>query len=45
MGLGLVIFLVWSNLKDERKFKQQLNDDYRKPKDNEGDVDAEEIIK
>lgn len=45
LGLGLIIFLIWTNIKDERKFKQQLNDDYHKPKDDEGDIDAEKVIK
>jgi hypothetical protein len=44
IGLGLIIFLVWSNIRDERAFKQQLNDDYHKTKDEEGDVDTEEQI-
>jgi FtsZ-interacting cell division protein ZipA len=45
LGLGLIIFLVWTNIKDEKKFKQQLNDDYHKPKDDEGDIDVERVIK
>lgn len=45
IGLGLIIFLVWSNIRDERAFKQQLNDDYPKSKDEEGDIDTEEITK
>lgn len=45
IGLGLIIFLVWSNIRDEREFKQQLNDDYHKTKDEEGDIDTDEIVK
>jgi FtsZ-interacting cell division protein ZipA len=43
VGLGLIIFLVWSNIREERAFKQQLNNDYHKTKDEEGDIDTEEI--
>ncbi|MBL7707798.1 MAG: hypothetical protein JNJ86_01950 [Chitinophagaceae bacterium] len=45
IGLGLIIFLVWSNIRDERAFKRQLKDDYPKSKDEEGDIDTEEITK
>lgn len=45
IGLGLIIFLVWSNIRDERAFKRQLNDDYPKSKDEEGDIDTDEITK
>lgn len=45
IGLGLIIFLVWSNIRDERAFKRQLNHDYPKSKDEEGDTDTEEITK
>jgi len=45
IGLGLIIFLVWSNIRDERAFKRQLKDDYPKSKDEEGDIDIDEITK
>lgn len=37
----LVIFLVRRNQKDEQEFEQQLNNDYRKTKNEEADVDTE----
>ena len=40
----LVTFLIMRNIKDEKKFEQQLNNDYHKSKE-EGDVDIEEIMK
>jgi uncharacterized membrane-anchored protein YhcB (DUF1043 family) len=43
--LALLFFLVKRNLKDEKVFEEQLNNDYHKTKDEEGDVDSEEIIK
>ena len=43
--ISLITFLVMRNVKDERKFEQQLNNDYHKSKEEEGDVDAEEIMK
>ena len=43
--IALVTFLVMRNVKDERKFEQQLNDDYPKSKEEEGDTDFEESMK
>lgn len=43
--IALVTFLVMRNQKDEKEFEEQMNNDYPKSKDEEGDVDAEEIIK
>ena len=43
--IALVIFMIRRNQKDEKKFEEQLNNDYPKPKEDEKDVDAEEITK
>jgi FtsZ-interacting cell division protein ZipA len=43
--IALVIFIIRRNQKDEKKFEEQLNSDYPKPKEDESDVDAEEITK
>lgn len=43
--IALVVFLVMRNLKDKKEFEEQLNNDYRKTKDEEGDIDTEEIVK
>jgi len=44
-AIGLIIFLVVRNQKDEKEFEQQLKNDYHKPKEEEGDVDNEEPMK
>lgn len=43
--VALVIFLIRRNMKDEEEFEQQLKNDYHKPKDEEGDVDADNVLK
>lgn len=42
---ALIIFLVLQNRKDRRKFTDQLNRDYRHSKEEEGDIDIDEIKK
>lgn len=44
-AIALVVFLVLRNRKDEKDFEEQVNNDYPKAKDEEGDVDAEELTK
>ena len=41
----LVIFMVMRNQKDEKKFEEQINEDYHKSKEEEGDIDTEEKVK
>lgn len=41
----LVFFLIKRNMQDEKTFENQLNNDYPKSKDEEGDVDIDENIK
>ena len=43
--IALVTFLVMRNQKDEKEFEKEMNNDFHKSKDVEGDVDAEETIK
>jgi hypothetical protein len=48
VGIGavaLLVFLVMRNIKDEKKFEDQLNNDYRKPKNDKGDVEIDEVMK
>ncbi len=40
--IALIVFLVRRNQKDKKEFENQLKNDYRKPKDEEGDVDIED---
>ena len=44
-AIALIIFLIVRNQKDEKKFEQQLNDDYPKTKDEEDDAPTEEGLK
>ena len=43
--IALVVFLVVRNIKDEKKFEEELNNDYRKSKDEEGDAEIDEVMK
>lgn len=45
VALALIIFLFRQNLKDKKKLTDQLNNSYRKSKDEEGDIDIDEIKK
>ena len=44
-AIALIVFLVIRNMKDEKKVVNQLKNDYRKSKDEEGDVDVEGKMK
>jgi len=44
-AIALIVFLIVRNQKDEKAFENQLNNDYRKTKDEEGDVETEEPLK
>lgn len=44
-ALALIVFLTVQNQKDRRKFTDQMNRDYRHSKDEEGDIDIDEIKK
>jgi FtsZ-interacting cell division protein ZipA len=44
-AIALLIWLAWRNQKDEKEFENQLNNDYRKTKEEEGDIDTEEVVK
>jgi len=41
--VALIVFLVVRNMKDEKKFEEQLNNDYHKSKDEEGDAEIDEV--
>lgn len=40
---ALVVFIILKNIKDEKEFEQQLNEDYRKSKDAEREEDSDAI--
>lgn len=44
-AIVLIIFLARRNQKDEKKIEKQLNEDFRKSKDEEGDAAAEDPMK
>ncbi|MEP7109049.1 MAG: hypothetical protein ABI760_13735 [Ferruginibacter sp.] len=44
-AVALIAFLVWRNQKDEKGFENQLKNDYPKPKNEEGDIEIEEVLK
>ena len=39
----ILFFILRQNFKDKKKLANQLNQDYRKTKDEEGDIDIDEI--
>ncbi len=41
-AVALIIFLVVRNQKDEKDFENQINNDYHKIKDEEGDTEIDE---
>ena len=43
--LALVVFLVRQNFRDEKKYESQLKNDYRRSKEEEGDIDVEDKMK
>ena len=44
-ALALITFLIVRNQKDEKIFEDQINNDYHKTKDEEGDVEIDEVTK
>jgi preprotein translocase subunit YajC len=42
---GLIVFLVYRNQKDEKNFEKQMNNDFPKSKDEEGDAEIDEVMK
>ena len=44
-AIALITFLVMRNLKDEKKFENQLKNDYPKPTDDKGDIEIDEVLK
>ena len=44
-AIALIVFLVVRNQKDRTKLEDQLNNDFHKSKDEEGDIEADDVIK
>ncbi len=43
--IALIIFLVIRNQKDKNNLEDQLNNDFHKSKEEEGDIDTDEVMK
>jgi len=43
--LALIVFLIVRNIKDEKVFEDQLNNDYHKSKEEEGDAEIDKVLK
>lgn len=43
--IALLVFVIKRNQKDKKEFEHQLNEDFYKSKDEEGDIDSEEKMK
>ena len=41
--IALVLFLILKNIRDEKEFEQQINQDYHKSKGAEGEADEDAI--
>lgn len=39
--LALIVFLVSRNLKDKKEFEEQMNENYKKAKDTEDEMEVE----
>lgn len=44
-AVALIAFLVVRNQKDEKVFEDQINNDYHKTKDEEGDAEIDKVSK
>jgi hypothetical protein len=44
-AIALIVFLVVRNVKDEKELEDQIKNDYRKPKDEEGDIEIDKKLK
>ena len=40
----LIIFMIRRNLKDKKEFEQKIQHDYRKPKNDKGDIEVDEVL-
>lgn len=42
VAFALIVFLLVRNIKDEKKFENQVENDYKKPRSEEGDIEIDE---
>jgi preprotein translocase subunit YajC len=43
LGIVLIAFLIFRNQKDKKALEKKLNNDYTKPRDEEGDIEINEL--
>ncbi len=43
LAIALVVFLVMRNQKDEKEFEKELDNDYPKPRSEDGDIEINEL--
>lgn len=43
LAIALIVFLVVRNQKDEKKLEKELYNDYPKPRNEEGDIEINEL--
>lgn len=41
-AIALIVFIIRRNLADKKEFEEKIKKDYRKPRDEEGDIDVED---
>lgn len=44
-AIALIVFLVVRNVKDEKELEDKIKNDYRKPRDNEDDIEIDKELK
>ena len=44
-ALGLIIFLIVRNQKDEKDLEETIKEDYHKPRDESGDTEIDKVTK
>ncbi|MFZ4056628.1 MAG: hypothetical protein ACOYKE_00755 [Ferruginibacter sp.] len=45
LSIALIVFLIIRNQKDKEGFETLLNNDYPKPRNEEGDIEIDELTK
>jgi hypothetical protein len=44
-AIALIVFLIARNVKDEKEFEDKIKNDYKKPRDEEGDIEIDDVMK
>ena len=43
-AIALIVFMIRRNMVDKKEFEEKIKKDYRKPRDEEGDIDVEDRL-